>query len=725
VKTRSRAAAWLAAAVVPFVLFFGLPASAQLAVGADVSIDSSDAPDPADVGEQVTYTLTVSNAGPEAALAVTVADAPPLNATFVSFSASQGDCQQLAVLTCNLGTLAPGADGTVSIVVEPLTPGVMINSATVATAVLDPDLTNNVSTETTVVDELPIPVADVSIDKSDSPDPATVGNDLTYTLVVHNAGPGAAENVTVADVLPAAITFDSVSTDTGTCQGGPAIAVACQLGTLGSGDTATITIHSTPQAPGIAVNTATVVSTTLDLDPLNNVDTETTTIGGGIVPTADLRVDKSDSPDPVNVGEDLTYTIVVTNDGPDAASLVTMTDVLPATVTLQSVSTDTGDCVEAPVVVCTIGDLADGAHATMTIVVTPNVPGPLENAAVVAGAAIDPDLTNNVDVEGTTVEGSLLPVADLHVTMTDSPDPVKSDKTLTYVVNVTNQGPGSALAVTVADLIPSSTGFQSVSSVGNTCVGGQAVACQLGTINSGATEKVTIKVSPQVAGTIENQVTAASASIDLDLLDNIATVQTLVTDVSRLCNGLYPTIIGTTKADTLLGTAELDVISGIKGNDSLFGGLGNDALCGRGGDDTLHGESGADFLFGGPHADTMIGGPGADEIRGALGRDTVSYADAAGGVTVRLGGHTANGLNVGSDFIDGVERVIGSAFADDIGGNATANELIGGGGNDRLSGGVNNDRLVGGLGNDDLDGGEDWDVCDQGLGSGSRLRCEA
>jgi uncharacterized repeat protein (TIGR01451 family) len=133
--------------------------------------------------------------------------------------------------------------------------------------------------------------------------------------------------------------------------------------------------------------------------------TATGTVSVTVTPVsveADLRITKSDAPDPVVAGQVLTYTLTVTNNGPDGASGVTLTDTLPAAVTFQSASTG---CTQASgTVTCNIGTLANGASATVQITVTPQSAGNITNTASVSAIEADPSTANNTASADTTVQ---------------------------------------------------------------------------------------------------------------------------------------------------------------------------------------------------------------------------------------------------------------------------------------------------------------------------------
>ena len=225
--------------------------------------------------------------------------------------------------------------------------------------------------------------------------------------------------------------------------------------------------------------------------------------------SADLSVTGVSSPNPCLAGANLTTTYTIANAGPNAAGVVVFTNALPPNVTLVSSSTSQGSLsVLNGNIVVSLGSLAAGATATVTVVMTPNASavGTLTSVASVAALSGETDLNlaNNVLSLPTTV---VLPVADVAVTQTASPNPATTGNSLTYTLTVTNSGPGTALNVVVSDALPG--GVTNVN-VGNLLAGSSAV--------------VTIGLIPQVGGSLTNSVSVATASSDPNLSNNTSTI---------------------------------------------------------------------------------------------------------------------------------------------------------------------------------------------------------
>ena len=487
----------------------------------DLSVQIADAPDPVTAGLNVTYTLTVGNAGPSPATGVVVTDTLPAGVVFVSATPSQGSCAQAAgIVTCPLGGVLAGAYATVTIVVTTAGAGVLTDQASVTGSEPDPQPANNADSEATSVNAIGAPSADLSISIADAPDPASVGQDVTYTATIANAGPAGATSVTVTDTLPAGATFVSATPSQGTCSQ-LAGTVTCSLGAVASGGSATVAIVVRPSLAGTMTDSATVQGAEVDPTPADATDTENTLVNA----SANLSVTKVATPNPVALGQNLTYTMVVSNAGPSDATGVTLTDPLPAGVTFVSATSTAGTCVLAiGTVTCAIGNLAASASATVTLVVTPTVAGPISNTATVDGNEPDPAAANDAATAAATVTGS----ADLSLTKTASPDPVIAGKDLTYMLVVTNAGPAAAAGVILTDPLPAGMTFVSADAGGTEASG--TVTWAIGAVPSGGSVTLTLVVrpDPSTTGIVMNAATVAATTADQDATDNDASAAVTV-----------------------------------------------------------------------------------------------------------------------------------------------------------------------------------------------------
>ena len=417
---------------------------------ADLAITKTDLPDPVVAGNNVTYTLTITNNGPSDAAGVVATDTLPGSVIFVSAIPSQGSCAQAAgVVTCPLGTIANGGTATITIVVTTTIDGLITDTAVVSASTFDPVPANNTASQSTTVTAS----ADLAITKTDGVASISAGTSTTYTITVRNNGPSAVPaGVAISDAIPAGTTGSESEAD---CSIAAPTFSCVTSGVLAAGASVsyqlTVAVPSSYALPTVS-NTATIsASPIFDPNAANDNASDVDTVGT----SADLSITKTDAPDPVALGNNVTYTITVTNNGPSDASGVVVTDTLPGFSVFVSAVASQGSCAElAGIVTCPLGALANGAVATITVVVTPTVVAVITNEASVTATTPDPVLANNDVLEDTTVTAS----ADLAITKTDGIATISAGSSTTYAITVTNIGPSDEPAGTVvSDPIPPGT----------------------------------------------------------------------------------------------------------------------------------------------------------------------------------------------------------------------------------------------------------------------------
>ena len=242
---------------------------------------------------------------------------------------------------------------------------------------------------------------------------------------------------------------------------------------------------------------------------------------------ADLVVGLIATPNPVIVAGNLTYTIAVTNFGPSPATGVTVTNILPAGVSLVSVIPSQGTTsISGGTVVCNVGALAKDASVTVTIVGTANSPGTITNTVYAAANEADPYAGDNSASAVTSVN---IPQADLAIGMVDAPDPIFVGNNLTYTIFITNNGPATAVGVLLTNTLPPGLGLVSASSTQgtNSNLSG-LIVFSLGSLNNGATASATLVVQPKFGGTITNSASIVSSLNDPLKGNNSASVKTVV-----------------------------------------------------------------------------------------------------------------------------------------------------------------------------------------------------
>jgi uncharacterized repeat protein (TIGR01451 family) len=404
-------------------------------------------------GNTQTYTITVSNLGPNAASTVDLADTLPPDTSFVSLDhPAEWDCTTPAVgatgpdaaIACNAATLPLGtATFTLTVTFAPAIPsGASVsNTATVSSATTDTDAGNNSATAATHV----LTDADMTLTLVDTPDPIAAGQSLTYTATVINHGPSDATTVSFDDTLPSGETFVSLSAPPSWSCTTPAVgsagAVSCQINKLAAGDESilTLTVAVDATAPGgtVLTNTATVAAMTPD--PLDNNSATTTTTVQPSPGTLTITPPSLDFGDVAIGAASADKTATLTNTGDASLEITAIQPVAPPFV----LTGGTCPTAQPPIT------LAVGASCTLTYAFAPDVLGTASQAlTIVVDAAVSSTLT----LSGNGVAPP--PQADVAVSITDDREFVQIGDTVDYVIVVTNKTGPATTTVFVFDMLP-------------------------------------------------------------------------------------------------------------------------------------------------------------------------------------------------------------------------------------------------------------------------------
>lgn len=516
-------------------------ASVNVAAGvaqADLSLSKSVDNSTPNVNSNVVFTITLSNGGPTTATGVSVKDLLPAGLTYVSDDSGGAYNPGTGIWT--VGTVNASASATLHITatVTSAAVGGVTNIAEVfASDQADPDSTpNNGLSEDDRASATVTPLnANLSITKTDSPDPVAPGGTLTYTIMVTNGGSNASQNVTVTDNLPSDVTFVSCTSvsGNGTC-GGTGNNRTVTFTSIPNGTTETITLQTTASntvTNGSTISNTATVSSSTTFDPSTpNSATTTTTVN---VASADIAVTKTDSPDPVAIGNDITYTITVTNSGPDTAASATFSDTVPTNTTFRSITTPSGwTCGTVPAlggtgaIGCTNPSFSVGS-SIFTLVVRVNTSVTdgtvISNTASASSSTFDSNGLNNSATQTTTAKTPLLVISQVYGGGSNSGAAYGSD-----FVQIFNRG------TTTVDFAATPYSVQYASAAGSFLVGNK-VDLTTGIIAPG--QYFLIKLAP-VTPTVGTTFTADVTSTGINM---------------SATDGKVALVLGTTLATTTAG----------------------------------------------------------------------------------------------------------------------------------------------------------------------------
>ena len=502
-------------------------------------------------GSTASYTITASNVSALGATigVVTVNDTLPIGLTPTGAIGTGWTCSvsgQTVSCTQSTPPLGPGAAYqpiTLSATVLQSAPATVTNTAVVGGGG-EANLLNDTASNTANV----ISSADMSVTDAGSPSPTVAaGANITYTQVVTNNGPSAADNATVVATIPANTTLVSFSAPAGwSCLNTTAGAtgnVVCSNANMGAVSSGTFTLVAkvtagTPNGTVVG-EMVSVGSSALDPNSANNTASVSTLVGAT---GPNLSVTNVGSPVPVQAGTDITYTQVVTNTGTTAVTGATFSETATpaADLTFLTVTPPAGwTCAGFPVTACTDPSVGAGVSGTFKVIylvkaTTPNAT-PIVDTATVTGT--NQSYGANSATANDVVAGAAQ--ADLVLSAAGAPGTVLAGNDITYTETVTNDGPAAATTASFTEATPANTTYQSVlAPAGWTCttpaVGGTGnVTCTDPTFAVGDTANIVVVLNVPASVTVAS-ITAPSS---VSATNSVSTANASVTtNVSTVCD---------------------------------------------------------------------------------------------------------------------------------------------------------------------------------------------
>lgn len=465
------------------------------------------------VGGTATYTLSATNNGPQPATGVSVASPLPSLLQFVS---TTGDFEAATGIWA-VGTLPVGHTASVDVTVRATAVGSFLTTATaVSTTPQDVNQSNDVDSAHVTVTPA---VADLQIVKTVVAETADihVGDFVTYFATVTNAGPDTVPDVVATESLIAGLVFQASDISASNPSQGTVnlTDLTWSIGSLAPGESATFSVRAQVTAPGTKNSVSTVGSATVtDPDLGNNSDTASFTTGPAQL---DVVVTKTRTgPAQVNLGQSVSFTVTVKNEGPADATDVAIYDPLPPEFSF-ALSSVSGGSFDPLTGIWSLPSLPSGRTETLMVTATTVQPRFVTNTATLQSLnESDTNVANNSASASVEVVES----ADLAIDLTVSPSVAQPGGIVTYILTVTNHGPNTAHSVQAVDpltLEATITGF----TIDQGSFDQVSHVWDIGTLASGQTATLTVDRRMTRAGTFLNTMIIGQSSVpDPDSTNN-------------------------------------------------------------------------------------------------------------------------------------------------------------------------------------------------------------
>lgn len=341
-----------------------------------------------DFGEIIKWSVVVSNNGPDIATNVQVNDLLDDGLIFVKSSSTKGNYDVKSGIW-TIDSLAPETDETLNIYCKVNKIGKILNFVSVNSTQYDWNESNNHDNESVNA----VKIADLSVIKLINNSNPNYNDLIKWTIIVSNKGPNMATGVTVNDLLPKSVEYISSYLSKGFYN--PVNGI-WDVGNLNAGEKLQLNIVSKIVKTGDITNVVNVKGNEKDSNLTNNHFEKSV----HVKPAADLSIEKSVSKQEVNINDLIEYVIEITNNGPDSAENINVSELLNPNLKVISFESTKGNFNNTNNVL-TIDSLVNGEKVRLTINAAANACGKFENKVAVSSDTFDYDKSNNQD--GTSV----------------------------------------------------------------------------------------------------------------------------------------------------------------------------------------------------------------------------------------------------------------------------------------------------------------------------------
>ncbi len=412
------------------------------------------------VGQTVFFQITLSDLGPNPSSNVVVNTTLPVGLAFVSAVFSPGESYDETANLWYVTNLPTSSPVTLYLAARVQSVGPWTNTATIISSSTTDPVSSNNTTSATITGIPAPPPANLTIFKSANVTNVFVGGEVDFQIIVTNLGTVDASNILVTETLPSGLSLLSADVFNSASSFDSSSGV-WSITNLVAGDSVTLIVSAQVNSPGTLTNTASILLSSPS--NTNTANRASATVTGmpvtGSTPEADLAITKTASTSVVQTGDVVSFTLTVTNLGPDDASNVVVQEYMPNAIGTLGATAPGGTTYDVNAQQWLIPFLGNGQ--SISLVITGQVAESDEGgdtiteyantATIVASLPYDPDLDNNSATVTLTT-----PLAETSVALAKTADQssILIGGTVNFSITITNIGPDAVPQATVEDDMP-------------------------------------------------------------------------------------------------------------------------------------------------------------------------------------------------------------------------------------------------------------------------------